>query len=93
MGRNIGKIVAKMRTNPSGIRFADAIAVAQHYFGDFRQRGSHHVFPTPFITPRVNLQNANGKAKEYQVEQLLDAIDKLAELAAETDQEETGNEA
>jgi len=37
---------------------------------------------TPFKTPwpgdpRVNIQNAKGKAKPYQVRQVLQAIDKI----------------
>lgn len=38
--------------------------------------------------PRVNMQDAKGKAKPYQVRQLLDAIDKLERLEAH----ESGNE-
>ncbi len=39
---------------------------------------SHAIFKTPWPgDPRVNIQNAKGKAKPYQVRQVLQAIDKL----------------
>jgi hypothetical protein len=31
-------------------------------------------------TPRVNIQEKNGKAKVYQVKQVLDAIERIEEL-------------
>ena len=49
------------------------------YFGKPRQTGSSHaVFRTPWVgDPRINVQNERGKAKAYQVRQVLQAIDKL----------------
>jgi hypothetical protein len=39
---------------------------------------SHRVYKTPWPgDPRVNIQNAKGKAKPYQVRQVLLAIEKL----------------
>ena len=51
------------------------------YFGDARQSGSsHRIYKTPWLgDPRVNIQNKKGKAKPYQVKQVLKAIDKLGE--------------
>jgi hypothetical protein len=44
-----------------------------------RQSGSSHaIFKTPWPgDPRVNIQNAKGKAKAYQVKQVLQSIEKL----------------
>ena len=40
--------------------------------------GSHTVFKTPWQgDPRINLQDDGGKAKPYQVKQVLAALDKL----------------
>jgi hypothetical protein len=39
--------------------------------------------------PRVNIQNDKGKAKPYQVRQVLDAIEKLAAIE-ETEESENG---
>ena len=42
--------------------------------------GSHAVFKTPWLGDlRVNIQNDHGKAKTYQVRQVLQAIEKLKE--------------
>lgn len=75
----VAKLVAEMRASPKSVRFADAVKVGEHYFGTPRTTGgSHHVFKTPWPgDPRVNLQNDHGKAKAYQVRQLLAAIDRL----------------
>lgn len=68
-----------MRANPTNIRFTDLQRACEHYFGPPRQRGtSHLVFATPWAgDPRVNIQNDKGRAKPYQVRQVLRAIDKL----------------
>ena len=74
----VDDIVEQMRRNPKGIRFADACRVCDHYFGEPRQKGSsHRAYKTPWQgDPRVNIQNAKGKAKAYQVKQVLRAIER-----------------
>lgn len=74
-------IIAEMEQNPKGIRFADLCKVCDHYFGDPRQSStSHRIYKTPWQgDPRVNIQNDNGKAKAYQVKQVLAAITRLSE--------------
>jgi len=69
-----------MKANPKGVRFADLCAVCVHYFGEARQTGgSHMIFKTPWLgDPRINIQDDKGKAKAYQVRQVLAAIEKLA---------------
>ena len=76
------KIVASMRGNPRNVRYADLFKVCEHYFGGARSSGSSHaVFKTPWAgDPRVNIQNDHGKAKEYQVRQVLAAITKLEDF-------------
>ena len=72
-------IVANMKRNPKGIRFRDLCKVCDFYFGEARQtRSSHRIYKTPWPgDPRVNIQNAGGMAKAYQVRQVLKAIDRL----------------
>ncbi len=72
-------LVARMRRNPKNVRFADACRVCDHHFGQPRQSGSsHRVYKMPWQgNPRVNIQNAKGKAKAYQVRQILKAIERL----------------
>ncbi len=76
---SIEGIVAKMKQNPKGIRFNNLSRVCEHYFGKPRTSGSsHRVYRTPWPgDPRVNIQNARGKAKAYQVRQVLWAIERL----------------
>jgi len=68
-----------MGENPRGIRFTELRKICEYLFGEPRQSGSSHcVFKTPWPgDPRVNIQNHKGKAKPYQVRQVLDAIQLL----------------
>ena len=72
-------LLADMRQNPKGVSFRDLCKVCDVYFGKPRQSGtSHRVYRTPWQgDPRVNIQNASGKAKPYQVRQVLAAIERL----------------
>ncbi len=76
---DLTKSLEQMKSNPKGVRFNDLKKVCGHYFGKPRQSGtSHCVFKTPWPgDPRVNIQNNKGKAKPYQVRQVLLAIEKL----------------
>jgi len=75
----IAKIVDRMRSSPAQIRFADLYKVCVAYFGEPRQSGSSHaVFKTPWPGDhRVNIQNFRGKAKPYQVRQVLLALERM----------------
>ena len=82
MGK-IEALVEQLRHNPSNVKFADLAKVCKHYFGKPRQQGtSHQVYKTPWIgDPRINIQrDKGGKAKSYQVRQVVQAIDKLMGL-------------
>jgi hypothetical protein len=41
-----------------------------------RVRGSHHIYQRPGVPEPLNLQNVHGKAKPYQVRQLLALVAK-----------------
>jgi hypothetical protein len=75
----IEDLLAHMRHNSRDVRFNDLCKLCDHYFGEPRQRsGSHRIYKTPWQgDPRINIQNDKGKAKAYQVKQVLLAIDKL----------------
>ena len=76
---SIEDVLAKMRRNPKGIRFNELSKVCDHFFGKPRNSGtSHRVYKTTWAgDPRVNIQNSRGKAKAYQIRQVLLAIDRL----------------
>jgi hypothetical protein len=75
----IEDILAQMKRNPKDVRFSDLCKVCDHYFGKARQSGSsHRVYRTPWQgDPRVNIQSKKGKARAYQVRQVLKAIERL----------------
>lgn len=75
-------ILAGFKANPQKVKFNELAKICEAYFGKPRQSGtSHMVFKTPWPgDPRVNIQNDKGKAKVYQVKQVLLAIEKLKEL-------------
>ena len=76
---NIEKLLEQMRREPANVRFNDLKKVCETWLGKPRQDGSSHaIFKTPWPgDPRVNIQNAKGKAKPYQVRQVLQAIEQL----------------
>jgi hypothetical protein len=75
----VDKVLEQMRTEPANVRFADLQRVCDSFFGKPRQGGSSHaIYKTPWPgNPRVNIQNDKGKAKAYQVRQVLTAIERL----------------
>ena len=88
---SVEDILEQMRAQPAGVRFADLKRVCDAWFGKPRHAGSSHViYKTPWPgDPRVNIQNAKGKAKPYQVRQVLWAIEKMIQLkSAERDNHE-----
>ena len=78
----VADLLKRMRENPQNVRFRDLCKVCDAYFGQPRQnRGSHRTYKMPWSgDPRVNIQNAGGFAKTYQVRQVLRAIEKLETL-------------
>ncbi|WEV75129.1 hypothetical protein [Bifidobacterium sp. ESL0800] len=78
---DIGKLVGKMRSSPKGVRYEDLQKVCEAYFGRPCQRSTIHcLYKTTWPgNPRVNIQNEHGKAKAYQVRQILKAIDKMVD--------------
>ena len=82
---SLKNILDKTRRQPANVRFAELLKICKEFFGEPRHTGtSHMIFKTPWPSdPRVNIQNNKGKAKAYQVKQVLSAIDKLKEVKHE----------
>jgi citrate synthase len=82
MSGRLEKILSKIRESPGNVRFIDLYKVCEHYFGKPRQQGTgHRIYKTPWAgDPRINIQNSCGKAKNYQVKQVLSAIDRLESI-------------
>jgi hypothetical protein len=65
------KLLAKARNNPSGLSFDDfRTLLAQADWTFDHQTGSHWIWYSP-TGYRLSIQNRNGQAKGYQVEQFL----------------------
>ena len=78
------KTIEAILRNPKNVRYADLYKICVENFGEPRQRSSSHaVFKMPWVgDPRVNIQNDKGKAKAYQVRQVIAAIEKLKDEAS-----------
>ena len=76
----VEKAIEQMRENPKDVNFKDLCKVCDYYFGEARTSGSHRIYKMPWQgDPRINVQDDNGKAKAYQVKQVLEAIKKLGD--------------
>ncbi|MDO5099646.1 MAG: toxin HicA [Corynebacterium sp.] len=79
----IEKIIERMRVSNKNVRFEELKKVCDFFFEKRPSRGggSHETYRTPWPgNPRVNIQNKGGKAKPYQVKQVLEAIDMFNNL-------------
>ena len=77
MSRN-RKLIASIRNNPRDVRFEDALRAAELIgFVAAGGSGSHHARARPGEPLQLNFQpTSGGKAKPYQVRQLIDMIDR-----------------
>jgi predicted RNA binding protein YcfA (HicA-like mRNA interferase family) len=71
------KLLQKLLSGSKNIRFSEAVACAESFgFRLDRINGSHHIFVHSDIPELVNLQNFKGKAKRYQIKQLLEIVER-----------------
>ena len=70
-----------IKSNPKNIRFQKICKVAEVFgFKRRKGKGSHHIFTLPGVEELLNFQNIKGKAKPYQVKQLIKIIEKYGLL-------------
>lgn len=71
-----------IRNNPRNVSWPDLVAVCDLCFGKpRRRRGSHLIYDTPWMDhPLLVLQPRKGKAKPYQVRQVLRALEAMEEF-------------
>lgn len=73
---NARKVLEKALGGSKNIRFADLVALVEALgFSLSRTNGSHHIIQHPDIQDMINLQSVNGKAKPYQIRQVLDIFE------------------
>ena len=74
---NKRKLLQKALSGSKNIRFSEAVALAQAFgFRLARVSGSHHIFVHADIPQLLNLQEVDGKAKPYQIRQLLRLVER-----------------
>lgn len=85
-------LIKNLRLKRRKLRFTQLVRLCESYFGPPRIKGSHYILKTPWKgDPRINLQKVKGKAKPYQVDQVIDALERLQESESDGsrgDQEE-----
>lgn len=70
------KLLQKILLGTKNVRFSEAVALAEAFgFQLDRVNGSHHIFIHADIPELLNLQNVKGKAKPYQIKQMLQLIE------------------
>jgi predicted RNA binding protein YcfA (HicA-like mRNA interferase family) len=73
---NKRKLLNKALSGSKNIRFGDMVTLIEAFgFRLVRTSGSHHIFEHPSMPEMVNLQNAKGKAKPYQIKQFLELVE------------------
>lgn len=71
------KILEKVLAGSKNIRFNEMITLVEAFgFRLSRTSGSHHIFIHPEVREMVNLQEVNGKAKPYQIQQFLQLVER-----------------
>jgi len=70
------KLLQKALASPANLRFGEATALARAFgFHLSRVSGSHHIYAHANVRELVNLQEVKGKAKPYQIKQLLALVE------------------
>ncbi len=73
-----GGILKQIIKNPRDVRFTDLCKICDYYFGEPRKKSGHFIYKTPWQgDPRINIQDDKGKAKAYQVKQVIRALRRL----------------
>jgi predicted RNA binding protein YcfA (HicA-like mRNA interferase family) len=71
------KLLEDLKNNPKNIRFEKLCRIAEAFGFQFKGgKGSHRIYLRKDINEMLNFQNVSGKAKPYQVRQLIKIIDK-----------------
>jgi predicted RNA binding protein YcfA (HicA-like mRNA interferase family) len=83
---NKRKLLQKALNRPRNMRFEDMITLVQAFgFCRSRSSGSHYIFTHPDVKELVNLQEVDGNAKPYQIQQFLRLVEKY-DLELEADE-------
>jgi predicted RNA binding protein YcfA (HicA-like mRNA interferase family) len=72
------KLLARLVSGAvQNVAFADLQSLVVGFgFALQRTSGSHHIYSHPAIPELVNLQDVNGRAKPYQIRQMLRLVER-----------------
>ena len=71
------KLLQKAVSGPQNFGFSDMVKLAEAFgFRFSRKSGSHQIYIHPKVSELLNLQEVRGKAKPYQIRQLLKLVEK-----------------
>jgi len=74
----------RLKENSKNVKFEELCKIAELFGFKFRGgKGSHRIFVRKGIREMLNFQNVKGKAKPYQVKQLIKIIEKYNLLEEE----------
>ncbi len=78
---DLQQAISELERSIKNTRFSRLLRICEEAFGAPRRSrggGSHIRFKTPWPgDPRINLQNVKGKAKPYQVRQVIASLTRL----------------
>lgn len=77
LGKRCIDLLKKARNNPAGLRFTELCKLCECVTMHLnRVKGSHHIYKSADPFKLISIQKMpDGKAKSYQVRQLLDFIE------------------
>lgn len=74
---NKRKLLQKVLNAQANVRFSEAQALVEAFgFRLRRVSGSHHIYGRTGIPEQINLQEVGGKAKAYQIRQVLKLVER-----------------
>jgi predicted RNA binding protein YcfA (HicA-like mRNA interferase family) len=69
------KLLRRILAKSENVRFGDFVTLVESFgFRLARVTGSHHIYKRPDTGDLLNIQNYQGKAKPYQIQQFLRRI-------------------
>ncbi|UCE36190.1 MAG: type II toxin-antitoxin system HicA family toxin [Thermoplasmata archaeon] len=80
------RLLERLKRNPKNVRFNKLCKAAEAFGFEYKGgKGSHRIYIHKGIKEMLNFQNVQGKAKPYQVRQLIKVIEKYNLLEEKDD--------
>jgi hypothetical protein len=74
---NRRELYRKLKEKPTNVRFEELCKIAELFGFELKGgKGSHRIFVKQGIKELLNFQDVKGKAKPYQVRQLIKVVEK-----------------